>query len=281
MSDRSSESKLELPASSSFLVRGTRDFDREYNRWLGRMEARAVLPMKWALLGICAVYWLWAREWELPSTAAFAVFFLYGAFTATQNYFFWRDRIAIGQVRPLVYVSYVIDLMFITAIIFLDVREPVPLAGQYPSAGSEFYILYLLLILRGFALFRTPLENTIVAALISVLFLISLTWTAPDVTEIAGRTVVLRLALIWGTMILATFVVNIVSRQQEEVMKVRERLVRSEGLASLGELAAGVAHEINNPVGIIKTYAEYLKRSVPEDDPRREDFETIDRKSVV
>src|SRR4051812_15358201 len=36
-----------------------------------------------------------------------------------------------------------------------------------------------------------------------------------------------------------------------------KELVRSERLASVGYLAAGVAHEINNPIGIIAGYAEY------------------------
>jgi signal transduction histidine kinase len=43
--------------------------------------------------------------------------------------------------------------------------------------------------------------------------------------------------------------------EQKVALKSRE-LVRSERLASVGYLAAGVAHEINNPLGIIAGYAE-------------------------
>jgi signal transduction histidine kinase len=273
-----SDSKIDLPgpsgSASALNIRSSRAFGREYARWLGRIEARAILPMKWAMLAICALYWLWVRDWALPSTAAFSVFFIYGATTAAQHLLFAADRITLAQVRPIVFVSYALDLLFITAVIYLDTHEPIAdLATVAP--GSDFYILYLLLILRGFALFRTVVENTLVAGLISILFIISLLWTGEQLVSLASKAVVLRLALIWAIMLLATFIVNIVGRQQEEVLRVRERLVKSEGLAALGELAAGVAHEINNPVSIIKTYADYLGRTSPPDDPHREDYETI------
>lgn len=44
--------------------------------------------------------------------------------------------------------------------------------------------------------------------------------------------------------------------EQKVTQKSRE-LTRTERLASVGYLAAGVAHEINNPIGIIAGYAEY------------------------
>jgi two-component system, NtrC family, sensor histidine kinase AtoS len=48
----------------------------------------------------------------------------------------------------------------------------------------------------------------------------------------------------------------------EDISKERyltEYLVRTEKIASVAELAAGVAHEINNPLGIIQNYVAFLK----------------------
>jgi signal transduction histidine kinase len=50
-----------------------------------------------------------------------------------------------------------------------------------------------------------------------------------------------------------------------------DQLARSEKLATVGGLAAGLSHELDNPLGAIRGFSERLRDSFAEGDPRREE----------
>ncbi len=60
---------------------------------------------------------------------------------------------------------------------------------------------------------------------------------------------------------------GIIQKRAMERLRLKERLSRAERLSSLGEMAAGISHEIRNPLGIIRSSAELLKKKVNKIDP--------------
>ena len=62
----------------------------------------------------------------------------------------------------------------------------------------------------------------------------------------------------------------LILRDQREIKAMEEALERSRRHAALGRMAAGVAHEIRNPLGTLRGFAQYFSRSAKEDPQAKE-----------
>lgn len=59
------------------------------------------------------------------------------------------------------------------------------------------------------------------------------------------------------------------SRQIERVERQQEALVQTEKLSAMGQLAAGIAHEIRSPLSAISGYAQLLQRRIDRDEDQK------------
>ncbi|MEE8471359.1 MAG: PAS domain S-box protein, partial [Dehalococcoidia bacterium] len=68
-------------------------------------------------------------------------------------------------------------------------------------------------------------------------------------------------------------------RLEEEKQRMEEQLQIAGRLAAVGELAAGVAHELNNPLAAVQAFAQFLSSRKDLDESMRSDVETIYREA--
>jgi len=77
------------------------------------------------------------------------------------------------------------------------------------------------------------------------------------------RSMIVVLVIIYG--IFTQILINSRKAALEEKEKAQQRLIHSEKLAAIGSVAAGVAHEVKNPLAIIVQGIAFLKNSVSSD----------------
>ncbi len=71
-----------------------------------------------------------------------------------------------------------------------------------------------------------------------------------------------------------------IARDITENKNLERQLVNAEKLASLGTLAAGVAHEVNNPLGVILGFCDLLLRKTDKASQAYDDLKTIERQGL-
>lgn len=97
--------------------------------------------------------------------------------------------------------------------------------------------------------------------------------------------VIITASVVMGALFLVLlFVVkrgeSIIEKRAQERLKLIEQLNRAEHLSTLGEMVAGISHEIRNPLGIIKSSSELLKKKMAGRDPSNSIPDIIIEESV-
>ena len=97
-----------------------------------------------------------------------------------------------------------------------------------------------------------------------------------EVIEVKGKDEIASLQISFNQM--EEMLRDAMSALEQTVARLQEKqaqLVEAEKLASIGKLAAGIAHEINNPLTSVLTFSSLLLEQMPEDDSRHERLKII------
>ncbi len=71
------------------------------------------------------------------------------------------------------------------------------------------------------------------------------------------------------------YLISRIEKAMKDLTENQERLIQAEKLASMGQMAAGIAHEINNPLGVVLMYSHLLKEELADSARGREDVDRI------
>ena len=91
------------------------------------------------------------------------------------------------------------------------------------------------------------------------------------ISDFKHRIIVTSVAIMGALFLILRHVVKrgeeIIKNRAQERLLLKEKLSDAQRLASLGEMVAGISHEIRNPLGIISSTAELLKQNLARSDP--------------
>jgi signal transduction histidine kinase len=145
------------------------------------------------------------------------------------------------------------------------------LVAETEGILSSYYLIFFLPIVSAASLFELggTLATTVVAVALYLSFLLLVDYETYFLPPEARRELAVRIPFFFLIAIVVNRLATENRRKTEhlaaanrDLMQAQAEVRRSERLAALGQLSAGLAHEIRNPLGVISASAEVLERSV-------------------
>ena len=226
------------------------------DRWLAALRGVALLGG--------AFWWL---VHPLAPEAHRQVVWLFATFAAYSALFYVINALRPGRLSLLYRVAMVLDLAFILVLVRIT-------GGMTSSFYLAFYVLIAL-----HAFYFGLSTGAMAALLASLLYPFADTWPPPIGLSDLGLRVgfFLLVGLCMGGLAererrerrLVEQLNRELREQQRRLTEAQEQLIRSERLATVGELAAGLAHDLRNPLAGVSGALHVLAGEIPEADPRQ------------
>jgi signal transduction histidine kinase len=237
--------------------------------WFNRLRLLAAVSVVWLTALATHALGIVADPWPLYSLGA-----LIAAVDGAYMLFFARlSRLPATAVRRHVFLQIVIDLLILTALLHYT--------GGITNPLVLFYLFHAFIAALVLSVTAACLVATLSLLLVTLLGLVERTGLLPhrplglglmDLASVQPLGFCLLLLAYALTMAFSIyFVATVLARlrhNEQQLLRLGRQLASSEKQASIGTLAAGVSHEINNPVGVISNKVQVLRYRIEDGDSK-------------
>ena len=244
---------------------------------LRTVEYHVILPVKAAFIGILAFnlyYSRWFDDLALPQTVAqqtierfFLIYFIINL--AVAAVLMLSNKIGSTLVQQVIFTAAFLDGLFLSALTLAT--------GGFDSI---LYWLFFGLIVRNAISCPLAVPQLMLNFLASICYIaagvldIAINENALELDDLSGAIAagttepfLLRLFLLWLMTLCCYGVQVLLEKQRRAAEETQEFAVRQEQLRAAGRLAAKIAHQIKNPLGIINNAAYSMQRALQEGKP--------------